>query len=233
MLKGESVMKPLNLPWGENGASLHRTRPSGHFPLLSARVPFGNGPTDAEPKCGTWTVTASSTLKLASRSRSTGHSNPRVVKAIQDQAEKFIHISSDFYHDSGSAWLKTWHSIAPWKGSVELFYDQFRHGKRGSRHQTGARLPLRQHPVHLFSGRLFSQGARLGRSPSTASKANYKKGGFFPPHERLVHVPFPNPYAPAAQQPPGMGDGETVVHYIERRILGHLCAWRRCCRYSD
>ena len=28
----------------------------------------------------------------------TGHSNPKVVKAIQDQAEQFIHISSDFYH---------------------------------------------------------------------------------------------------------------------------------------
>jgi len=27
---------------------------------------------------------------------STGHSHPEVVKAIQEQAEKFIHISSDF-----------------------------------------------------------------------------------------------------------------------------------------
>ena len=30
---------------------------------------------------------------------STGHSHPKVVKAIQQQAERFIHISSDFYHD--------------------------------------------------------------------------------------------------------------------------------------
>ena len=30
---------------------------------------------------------------------STGHSHPDVVKAIQEQAEKFIHISSDFYHE--------------------------------------------------------------------------------------------------------------------------------------
>ncbi|WP_345319924.1 aminotransferase class III-fold pyridoxal phosphate-dependent enzyme [Candidatus Villigracilis proximus] len=28
---------------------------------------------------------------------STGYSHPKVVKAIQEQAEKFIHISSDFY----------------------------------------------------------------------------------------------------------------------------------------
>jgi len=32
----------------------------------------------------------------------TGHSHPKVVKAIQEQAEKFIHISSDFYH---SKWV--------------------------------------------------------------------------------------------------------------------------------
>lgn len=30
---------------------------------------------------------------------STGHSNPVVVKAIQEQVEKFIHISSDYYHE--------------------------------------------------------------------------------------------------------------------------------------
>src|SRR5689334_12352791 len=30
----------------------------------------------------------------------TGHSHPKVVKAIQEQAEKFIHISSDFYHEN-------------------------------------------------------------------------------------------------------------------------------------
>ena len=28
----------------------------------------------------------------------TGHSHPKVVAAIQDQAERFIHISSDYYH---------------------------------------------------------------------------------------------------------------------------------------
>jgi 4-aminobutyrate aminotransferase len=28
----------------------------------------------------------------------TGHAHPDVVRAIQEQAEKFIHISSDFFH---------------------------------------------------------------------------------------------------------------------------------------
>ena len=34
---------------------------------------------------------------------STGHSHPKVVQAIQEQAAKFIHISSDFYH---SKWVE-------------------------------------------------------------------------------------------------------------------------------
>jgi len=35
-------------------------------------------------------------------------------------------------------------------------------------------------------------------------------------------VPFPNPYRPLLQRRPGMGHGETVVHYIEEEILGRL-----------
>ena len=39
----------------------------------------------------------------------TGHSHPKVVKAIQEQAEKFLHISSDFYHrEDGSNWARVW-----------------------------------------------------------------------------------------------------------------------------
>src|SRR5512141_2356738 len=30
---------------------------------------------------------------------STGHSHPEVVQAIQAQAERYIHISSDYYHE--------------------------------------------------------------------------------------------------------------------------------------
>ena len=36
---------------------------------------------------------------------STGHSHPKVVQAIQQQAEQFIHISSDFYHPK---WVELW-----------------------------------------------------------------------------------------------------------------------------
>jgi len=44
---------------------------------------------------------------------STGHSHPKVVKAIQDQVEKFIHISSDFYHEKWVELSERMDRIAP------------------------------------------------------------------------------------------------------------------------
>jgi 4-aminobutyrate aminotransferase len=44
---------------------------------------------------------------------STGHSHPKVVKAIHDQAEKFIHISSDYYHEKWIQLAEELNRIAP------------------------------------------------------------------------------------------------------------------------
>src|SRR4030042_5371289 len=43
----------------------------------------------------------------------TGHSHPKLVKAIQEQAEKFIHISSDFYHEKWVELGEKLNEIAP------------------------------------------------------------------------------------------------------------------------
>ena len=52
---------------------------------------------------------------------STGHSHPRVVKAIQDQAEKFIHISSDFYHPGWVELAEYLNRIAPFEEPAVSF----------------------------------------------------------------------------------------------------------------
>src|SRR5512144_3408397 len=52
---------------------------------------------------------------------STGHSHPAVVKAIQDQAEKFIHISSDFYHEKWVELAEKLNEIAPFKEDAVSF----------------------------------------------------------------------------------------------------------------
>ena len=64
---------------------------------------------------------------------STGHSHPKVVKAIQDQAEKFIHISSDYYHPLWVETAERLSEIAPF-AEPAVSFDQLRHGERRGRH---------------------------------------------------------------------------------------------------
>ena len=52
---------------------------------------------------------------------STGHSHPEVVKAIKDQAEQFIHISSDFYHRSWVDLAEKLDEIAPFDEKAVSF----------------------------------------------------------------------------------------------------------------
>jgi len=52
---------------------------------------------------------------------STGHSHPKVVKAIQEQAEKFIHISSDFYHPKWVELGERLNEIAPFMDNTVSF----------------------------------------------------------------------------------------------------------------
>ncbi|MBA4399033.1 MAG: hypothetical protein C0396_04080 [Anaerolinea sp.] len=52
---------------------------------------------------------------------STGHSHPQVVKAIQEQAEKFIHISSDFYHTKWIELAEKIDRIAPFQEDAVSF----------------------------------------------------------------------------------------------------------------
>ena len=50
---------------------------------------------------------------------STGHANPRVVKAVQEAAEKFLHISSDFYHEGWVRLSEKLDEIAPFEEAPE------------------------------------------------------------------------------------------------------------------
>src|SRR5512138_2216550 len=52
---------------------------------------------------------------------STGHAHPRVVKAVQDAAEKFLHISSDFYHEGWVRLSEKLDEIAPFKETAKTF----------------------------------------------------------------------------------------------------------------
>ena len=58
---------------------------------------------------------------------STGHAHPKVVKAIQEQAEKFIHISSDFYHEKWVELGEKLDEIAPFEEAAVSFMTNSTH----------------------------------------------------------------------------------------------------------
>jgi 4-aminobutyrate aminotransferase len=149
---------------------------------------------------------------------STGHAHPEVVKAIQDQAEKFIHISSDFYHEKWIALSEKLSEIAPFKEDALTFVTN-----SGTESVESALKLARYHTKRSnfigFTGGFH--GRTMGAVTFTASKNNYHRG-FFPLMNGVYHAPFPNPYRPILDIKPGEDYGEAVVRYIEDQIIGPI-----------
>jgi 4-aminobutyrate aminotransferase len=149
---------------------------------------------------------------------STGHSHPQVVQAIQEQAEKFIHISSDFYHEKWVALSEKLNEIAPFQEEAAVFLTN-----SGTESIEAAIKLARLHTGRSqFVGFLGAfHGRTMGAVSFTASKPVYHRG-FFPLMNGVIHAPYPDPYRPLLQSRPGENYGRTVVRYIEEQILGHL-----------
>jgi 4-aminobutyrate aminotransferase len=148
----------------------------------------------------------------------TGHSHPKVVQAIKDQSEKFLHISADFYHEAWVDFGERLDQIAPFKEDAVSFMtnsgtESVEAAIKLARYHTGA---------SQFIGFLGAfHGRTLGSLSFTASKPLYHEG-FYPLMNGVVHVPYPDPYRPVFTQRPGEDYGETVVRYIEEQVLGKL-----------
>ncbi len=149
---------------------------------------------------------------------STGYSHPKVVKAIQEQAERFIHISSDFYHENWIKLAEKLDEIAPFKEDALSFMTN-----SGTEAVETAIKLARYHTKRSnfigFTGAFH--GRTMGAVTFTASKAKYH-GGFYPLMNGVTHAPFPNPYRPVVYRRTGEDDGEAVVRYIETEILNQI-----------
>ena len=148
----------------------------------------------------------------------TGHSHPKVVKAIQEQAEKFIHISSDFYHEPWIELAEKLNEIAPFEEQAVSFMTN-----SGTEAVETAIKLARYHSGRMnfigFTGAFH--GRTMGAVTFTASKPTYH-GGFYPLMNGVVHAPYPNPYRRVVESQPNEDYGEAVVRYIEEEILGHI-----------
>ncbi len=153
----------------------------------------------------------------------TGHSHPQVVRAIQEQAEKFIHISSDFYHPVWVEFAERLAATAPFGEPAKVFLsnsgtEAVEAAIKLARHHTG-----RQHFIGFIGG---FHGRTLGSLAFTASKPIYRRG-FAPWMNGVVHVPFPDPYRPLLHSEDG-DYGVTVVRYIEEVVFQSLVPPEDC-----
>ncbi len=209
-------MNPLNLPGPKAKALIERDRK-----VISPSYPRGY-PFAMDHGKGTevWDVDGNRFLDFAAGIAvvATGHCHPRVVKAIQDQAEKFIHISSDFYHENWIHLGEKLAEIAPWKEDTCCFMTN-----SGTESVEAAIKLARYHTGRSeFIGFLGAfHGRTIGAVTFTASKANYK-GRFYPLMNGVVHVPYPNPYRPILERRKGESVGQSVVRYIREEIIGRL-----------
>src|SRR4030042_7080654 len=100
----------------------------------------------------------------------TGHSHPKVVQAIKDQTEKFLHISADFYHEAWVNLGERLDQVAPFKEDAVSFMtnsgtESVEAAIKLARYHTGARQ---------FIGFLGAfHGRTLGSLSFTASKTLY------------------------------------------------------------
>jgi len=149
---------------------------------------------------------------------STGHSHPAVVKAIQDQAEKFIHISSDFYHPKWIELSEYLDRIAPFEEDAVIFVTN-----SGTESVETALKLARYHTRRTqFIGFLGGfHGRTHGSVTLTASKPHYHRG-FYPLMNGVTHIPFPDPYRPVLNMLPGEDAGDAVIRYLEESIFAHL-----------
>lgn len=148
---------------------------------------------------------------------STGHSHPKVVKAVQDAAEKFLHISSDFYHDGWVRLSEKLNEIAPFEESAKTFLTNS--GTEAV--ETAIKLAkyhTRRSNFIGFTGAFH--GRTMGSVAFTASKPKYHSG-FYPLMPGVTHIPFPNEYHPVLERKTGEDYGETVVRYLEEEVFGH------------
>jgi 4-aminobutyrate aminotransferase len=143
---------------------------------------------------------------------STGHSHPDVVAAVHAAAQRFLHISSDYWHELQVRLAERLDELAPFDEPAMSFFTQ-----SGTESVEGALKLARQVTGRpRFIGFLGGfHGRSMGSLAFTASKYTQQKG-FFPTMPGVTHVPYPNAFRPLLA---GADQGQAVLDYIEHVLF--------------
>jgi 4-aminobutyrate aminotransferase len=149
---------------------------------------------------------------------STGHSHPDVVRAIVQQAGKFLHMSgTDFYYEDQVELAERFGDVAPMKGPVRSFFSNS--GAEANEAAVKlARYHTKRQYIIAFLGAFH--GRTMGALAMTASKAVQRRG-FGPLMPGVYHAPFADCYrCPLGLKPESCG--AECLNFIEDQLLVHL-----------
>ena len=146
---------------------------------------------------------------------STGVSHPDVVRAITEQAGKFIHMSgTDFYYEPQVRLAEELAALAPIEGDVRTFF-----ANSGTEATEAAiklaRYHTRRQGIIAFLGAFH--GRSMGSLSLTASKAIQRRG-FGPFVPGVFHAPYPDSYRAASAD----AAAAQCLSYIEDQLFTHL-----------
>jgi 4-aminobutyrate aminotransferase len=146
---------------------------------------------------------------------STGHAHPKVVQAVKEAADDFLHISSDYWHERMTRLAERINELDPLGEPAQVLICQ-----SGTESVEGA-LKLARYVTGRprFIGFLGGfHGRTMGSLAFTSSKVT-QQAGFFPTMPGVTHVPYPNPYRPLFV---GADQGRAVLDYIEMLFQSNL-----------
>jgi 4-aminobutyrate aminotransferase len=150
----------------------------------------------------------------------TGHSHPDVVRAIVDQAQKFLHMSgTDFYYEPQVRLGEEFNAIAPMSGAKRSFFSN------SGTEAIEAAIKLAKYSTKRYGMIAFLgsfHGRTLGSLALTSSKA-IQRQGFGPMQPGVFHAPYGNCYRCPVGLKPESCQAE-CLDFLEHQILVHLIA---------
>jgi 4-aminobutyrate aminotransferase len=150
----------------------------------------------------------------------TGHAHPDVVRAIVEQAQRYLHMSgTDFYYEPQVKLAEDMAAIAPMSGEVKSFF-----GNSGTE-AVEASVKLAKYHTKRFGIVAFLgsfHGRSMGSLSMTSSRTTQRRG-FGPLLPGVYHAPYANCYRCPLGLKPDTCAAE-CVDWIENQILVHLIA---------
>jgi 4-aminobutyrate aminotransferase len=149
---------------------------------------------------------------------STGHSHPDIVRAIEEQAKRFLHMSgTDFYYEPQVRLAEELAAVTPIDGGVRSFFgnsgtEAIEAALKLARYATG-----RPNIIAFFGG---FHGRTMGALAATASKVVQRRG-FGPFMPGVFHAPFADCYRCPLSLTPDSCAAE-CLDFIDHQLLAHL-----------